>query len=52
MDDLDSIAITANYEKARSAASAAETGSIAEAEAMIEMEVNRAMGTALGLALQ
>jgi hypothetical protein len=28
----------------------AETGSIAEKGAMIEMEVNRAMGTALGLA--
>jgi hypothetical protein len=28
----------------------AKTGSITETEAMIEMEVNRAMGMALGLA--
>lgn len=52
MDDLDSAAVAANYEKARSAAAAADTGSMAEAEAMVEMEVNRAMGIALGLPMQ
>jgi hypothetical protein len=40
-----------NYEAAKAAAAAAEAGSVEAAEAMIEVEVNRAMGNALGLAL-
>lgn len=52
LDDIDQAAVTANYAKAQSAASAAASGSIEEAEAMIDMEANKAMATALGITLQ
>lgn len=43
--------MTANYEAAKSKVNAAAAGSADAAEAMIEVEVNRAMGSALGLSL-
>lgn len=51
LDDLDPKAVTANYEAAKARASGAEAGSAESAEAEIELEVNKAMGAALGLAL-
>lgn len=51
MDDLDSATVSANYEAAKSAAASATPGTQEEAEAMIDMEVNKTMGTALGLSL-
>ena len=51
IDDLDPAAVIANFEAAKSRANAAAAGSADAAEAMIEVEVNRAMGNALGLSL-
>ena len=51
IDDLDASTVGANYEAAKSAAAAATPGSLEEAEAQIDMEVNKTMGTALGLTL-
>mmetsp|Transcript_22601 Transcript_22601/g.40213 ORF Transcript_22601/g.40213 Transcript_22601/m.40213 type:complete len:170 (+) Transcript_22601:307-816(+) len=51
LDDLDPAAVTANFEAAKAAASSAEDGSSDAAEAMIEVEVNKAMGAALGMNL-
>lgn len=51
VDDLDSSAVTANFEAAKSAFAAAESGSLAQAEAQIDMEVNKSMGSAIGLSL-
>ena len=51
LDDIDSAAVSSNFESAKSAYAAAEEGSAAKAEAQIDMEVNRAMGTAIGLSL-
>ena len=51
LDDLDPAAVTSNYESAKSRASAAESGSAEAAMALIEVEVNKAMGGALGLNL-
>ena len=51
VDDLDSSIVQKNYEAAKAAAASAEAGSAEAAEAMIDLEVNRAMGNALGLAL-
>ena len=51
MDDLDASTVSANYEAAKSAAASATPGSQEEAEAHIDMEVNKTMGTALGLSL-
>jgi hypothetical protein len=51
LDDLDSAAITKNFEAAKSAYSAADTGSIEQAEAEVEMETNKAMAMALGVSL-
>ena len=51
VDDLDASAVSANYDAAKSAAASATPGSQEEAEAMIDMEVNKTMGTALGLSL-
>lgn len=51
LDDIDSAAVTSNYEAAKSAFSSAEAGSVAAAEAQIDIEVNRAMGAAIGLSL-
>lgn len=51
VDDLDPSAVSANYEAAKSAAASATPGSQEEAEAKIDLEVNKTMGTALGLTL-
>jgi len=51
LDDLDSSAIQSQYEAAKSAFSAAVAGSVEQAEAQIDMEVNRAMGMAIGMNL-
>ena len=51
MDDIDASAVSSAYEKAKAALSGAEAGSAAHAEAMIEVEVNRSMGEALGLTM-
>ena len=51
IDDLDPAAVSANYEAAKSRISSAEVGRAAAAEAMIEVEVTKAMGSALGLSL-
>ena len=51
LDDLDSSAVQSNFEAAKSAFNSATAGSVEQAEAQIDMEVNRAMGLALGLNL-
>ena len=51
LDDIDPAAVTSNYEAAKAAFSSAESGSVAAAEAQIDIEVNRAMGAAIGLTL-
>lgn len=51
VDDIDSAEVTSNYEAAKSAYSAAEAGSLEQAEAQVDMEVFRAMGVAVGLTL-
>ena len=51
LDDIDSSAVSKNFEEAKSAYASAEAGSIAQAEAQIAMEVNKAMGSAVGLTL-
>lgn len=51
LDDLDSAAVQKNYDAAKMAYSSATAGSIEQAEAEIEMETNKAMGVALGLAM-
>mmetsp|Transcript_84938 Transcript_84938/g.245580 ORF Transcript_84938/g.245580 Transcript_84938/m.245580 type:complete len:171 (+) Transcript_84938:70-582(+) len=51
LDDLDPSAVQSQYDAAKSAFGAATAGSIEQAEAQIDMEVNRAMGLAIGLNL-
>jgi hypothetical protein len=51
LDDIDPSAVTSNYEAAKSAYGQAASGSVEQAEAMIDMEVNKAMGLAIGLSL-
>jgi ATP synthase F1 epsilon subunit len=51
LDELDSSAIQSQYEAAKAAFGVATPGSVEHAEAQIDMEVNRAMGVALGLNL-
>jgi len=51
VDDLDVSVVSANYEAAKSAAGSATAGSQEEAEAQIDMEVNKTMGAALGVTL-
>ncbi len=51
LDDIDPSAVTSNYEAAKIAAGQAAAGSVEQAEAMIDMEVNKAMGLAIGLSL-
>eukprot|EP00934_Nitzschia_sp_Nitz4_P003552 Nitzschia sp. Nitz4//scaffold3_size479765//343087//343593//NITZ4_000143-RA/size479765-processed-gene-1.479-mRNA-1//1//CDS//3329550887//3542//frame0 len=51
LDDLDSAAVQSQYDAAKSAFGSAAAGSVEQAEAQIDMEVNRAMGLALGLNL-
>jgi hypothetical protein len=51
LDDLDSAAIASQYDAAKAAYGAASAGSIEQAEAQIAMEVNKAMGMAVGVNL-
>lgn len=51
IDDLDSSAVTSGFEAAKAAFASAENGSVAQAEAQVEMEVNKSMGAALGISL-
>eukprot|EP00593_Proboscia_inermis_P002215 CAMPEP_0171293540 /NCGR_PEP_ID=MMETSP0816-20121228/1832_1 /TAXON_ID=420281 /ORGANISM="Proboscia inermis, Strain CCAP1064/1" /LENGTH=172 /DNA_ID=CAMNT_0011764517 /DNA_START=492 /DNA_END=1010 /DNA_ORIENTATION=- len=51
LDDIDPNAVSSNFEAAKASYAAAEVGSIAQAEAQIEIDVNRAMGAAVGLSL-
>mmetsp|Transcript_40015 Transcript_40015/g.58852 ORF Transcript_40015/g.58852 Transcript_40015/m.58852 type:complete len:173 (+) Transcript_40015:232-750(+) len=49
LDDIDPSAVTSAYESAKAAFAGAEAGSIAQAEAQIDLEVNRSMASAIGL---
>ena len=49
LDDIDASSVAAGYESARAAYASAESGSIAQAEAQIDMETFRAMGAAIGV---
>eukprot|EP00548_Thalassiothrix_antarctica_P004114 CAMPEP_0194145702 /NCGR_PEP_ID=MMETSP0152-20130528/18522_1 /TAXON_ID=1049557 /ORGANISM="Thalassiothrix antarctica, Strain L6-D1" /LENGTH=138 /DNA_ID=CAMNT_0038846015 /DNA_START=149 /DNA_END=565 /DNA_ORIENTATION=+ len=51
LDDIDPDAVSKNYDTAKTAHASAELGSLAQAEAQIEMETNKAMGAAIGLTL-
>ena len=51
LDDIDPSAVTAQFEAAKSAFAPAAAGSVEQAEAQIDMEVNKAMGLAIGLTL-
>jgi F0F1-type ATP synthase epsilon subunit len=51
LDDIDSSAVTKQFEAAKATFGSAATGSLEQAEAQIDMEVNRAMGLALGINL-
>ena len=51
LDDLDSAAISSQYESAKTAYNAATAGSLEQAESQIAMEVSKAMGMALGVNL-
>jgi len=51
LDDIDSSLVTKNFDTAKSAYQSAEAGSIEQAEAQVELEVNKAMGLALGISL-
>jgi len=49
LDDIDTSAVTSNYNEAKKAFDGAEEGSEAKALAQIDMDVNRAMAQALGV---
>jgi F-type H+-transporting ATPase subunit delta len=51
LDDIDASVVQSQYESAKAAFGSAAAGSIEQAEAQIDMEVNRAMGLAIGLNL-
>jgi hypothetical protein len=51
LDDIDPAAVTKQFEAAKNAFSTAPSGSVEQAEAQIDMEVNRAMGVAIGVTL-
>ena len=51
LEDLDSAAIQSQFEKAKAAFAAASAGSLEQAQAQVDMEVNRAMGLAVGMSL-
>jgi F0F1-type ATP synthase epsilon subunit len=51
LDDIDSSAVAKQYEAAKSAFASAAAGSVEQATAQIEMEVNKDMGAAVGLNL-
>lgn len=51
VDDIDSAAATAAFDAAKAAFASAEAGSLASAEAQIDMEVNKSMAAAVGVTL-
>ena len=51
LDDIDPSAVSSQFEAAKSAFASATAGSVEQAEAQIDMEVNRAMGLAIGITL-
>lgn len=51
LDDIDSAAVSKQYETAKAAYNSAAAGSVEQAEAQIDMEVNRQMGAAVGITL-
>lgn len=51
LDDIDPSAVQSQYDAAKSAYASATAGSVEQAEAQIDMEVNKAMGLAIGLTL-
>lgn len=51
LDDIDSAAVSKQFEAAKSAFGSASAGSLEQAEAQIDMDVNKAMGLAVGLSL-
>jgi len=51
LDDIDPSAVQSQFEAAKSAYASASAGSVEQAEAQIDMEVNKAMGLAVGLTL-
>jgi F0F1-type ATP synthase epsilon subunit len=51
LDNIDPSAVSSQYEKAKSAFASAASGSMEAAEAQVEMEVNKAMGLAIGVSL-
>ena len=51
LDDLDNSEVQKQYDTAKNAFASAAAGSIEQAEAQIDLEVNRAMGLALGMNL-
>lgn len=51
LDNLDSAVVVSQYESAKNAFNSAAAGSVEQAEAQIDMEVNKAMGMALGITL-
>jgi len=51
LDDIDSSEVSKQFEAAKSAFASAAAGSVEQAEAQIDMEVNRAMGLAVGMNL-
>ena len=51
LDDLDPAAVSSQFEKAKADFASAASGSLESAQAQVEMEVNKAMGLAIGVAL-
>jgi hypothetical protein len=51
LDDIDSSVVSSQFEAAKAAMNSAASGSPEQAEFQIAMDVNRAMGLALGISL-
>jgi F0F1-type ATP synthase epsilon subunit len=51
LDDIDSAAVTSNFNEAKRVYDGSEEGSEAKALAQIDMDVNRAMAQALGVTI-
>ena len=51
LDEIDPSAVQSQFDAAKGAFASAAAGSVEQAEAQIDMEVNRAMGMAVGLTL-
>ena len=51
LDDIDSAEVSKQFDAAKSKFGSAVAGTVESAEAQIDMEVNRAMGLAIGINL-